>query len=122
MKEILYLSNLLYSPKDSLDRMSYAYALLTLICISLVLLIFAYGIGCNIEQDSFLELIPTISYNAIILTTCMHAILVFLNITRKRIAYLKCSDYYIIWVFIPFVKIIFLGLLLIDLPPNDAQN
>lgn len=120
MQYFLYFSNLLYSRQGSLDRMSFLQALLALVLTSLILLLLAYAIGININPNNFLEFIPTLSYNALILITSLHAILVFLNITKKRIAYLRCNDFYILWVFIPFVKILFLGLLLIDLPPNNT--
>lgn len=111
---LIYFTQLLYSPKGTLDRLSFLQALIALSLISLALLLLCYTIAANTDPYSFETTLPALSLGILIFITSLHAILVILNITLKRVAYIKCSPFYMIGLFIPYLKILFLGVLLLD--------
>lgn len=118
MSHFLYFSTLLYTRQEVLDRESFLQALLALSVITLTILLVAYTIASNTNPDSFQTMASALSYNFLVVAASLHAILVMLNITRKRLNYLRCNPFYILGIFLPFIKVLFLGLLLIDLEPG----
>tara|TARA_R110002110_G_scaffold33533_1_gene114875 strand:- start:202536 stop:202898 length:363 start_codon:yes stop_codon:yes gene_type:complete len=118
MSRARYISQLLYSKEGALDRVSFLISLMVLSLISLALLLVQFLIASNTDPYSFQTTLPAISFNSLTVITNLHAILVLLNITHKRLAYIECHPLYIIGLFLPYIKILFLGILLLEHKPR----